>query len=483
MGIREEYIKKINTHLAENMEKVKNDQWRAKYHLMAPIGWINDPNGLCEFKGTYHTFYQYSPLDANGGMKFWGHYSSKDLVNWQEEEIAIFPDIDEDKDGVYSGSALIKDDTAYFFYTGNVKHKGDHDYILTGREQNVILVTSKDCKNFSEKRVVLRNTDFPENMSLHVRDPKVWEEDGIYYMVLGARTKEDKGCILIYKSNDLYNWEFHSVPAGEEDNMGYMWECPDIFTIEGKTILLFSPQGIAAEGYKYNNVYQSGYAIGEFKNDKKELELSNFIELDRGFDFYAPQTFEDSKGRRLMIGWMGVPDAVEHKNPTINNFWQHQLTIPRELVLNNNKVYQVPVVELESLRKDSSFKKAIPLNKGAILDIFKSYTFELSLNFKKCNEFKIELREDCKISFNEKVFKLELGKSGYGRDIRAVEIEFIESIRIFSDNSSLEIFLNNGEEVFTTRIYNTSIDSALKLSGNGIVEIEKWEFYNNFNIV
>ena len=196
--------------------------------------------------------------------------------------------------------------------------------------------------------------------------------------------------------------------------------------------------------------------------------------MDRGFDFYAPQTFEDSKGRRIVIGWMGVPDAIEHKNPTIDNFWQHQLTIPRELILNNNKVYQVPVVELEKLRKGNSIKKEVSLNENTDLDIFESNTFELNVNFKDSNEFEVELREDCKLSFKNKLFKLELGKSGYGRDMRVVEIETIDSIKIFSDNSSLEIFLNNGEEVFTTRIYNDSIDTLLKLSGNGVVTIEKW---------
>ena len=237
---------------------------------------------------------------------------------------------------------------------------------------------------------------------------------------------------------------------------------------------MFSPQGMEAEGYKYNNVYQCGYAVGNFVNDKKELKLGEFLEIDRGFDFYAPQTFEDSKGRRIVIGWMGVPDAVEHKNPTIDNFWQHQLTIPRELVLNYNKVYQVPVVELEKLRKGSSIKKEVYLNKEATLDIFESNTFELNMSFKESNEFEVELREDCKLSFKNELFKLELGKSGYGREMRAVEIEAVDSIRIFSDNSSLEIFLNNGEEVFTTRIYNDSIDTLLKLRGNGTAKIEKW---------
>ncbi|WP_299994955.1 glycoside hydrolase family 32 protein [uncultured Clostridium sp.] len=471
-----DFDKQINECINKNLEAVKIDKWRNKYHIMAPIGWINDPNGLCEFNGKYHCYYQYSPLTPMGGLKFWGHSVSNDLVNWEDKGVALYPDIDEDRDGVYSGSAFVKNDTIYFFYTGNVKYEGEYDYILTGREQNVILVTSKDGINFSEKRVVLKNSDFPKDMSLHVRDPKVWEEDGVYYMVLGARTTDNEGCILLYKSNNLYNWEFVSVPAGKQDNMGYMWECPDIFKLDNNDILMFSPQGIDPKGYKYNNIYQCGYAKGKFNDDKKEFKFNEFIEIDRGFDFYAPQTFEDSKGRRIVIGWMGVPDAIEHKNPTINNFWQHQLTIPRELVLKNNKLYQLPIDELKKLRIGNSIKKDVDLNKGSILDIFESNTFELNIDFRESNKFEIILREDCKLSFSDNVFKLELGKSGYGRDMRAVEIDYIYSIKIFSDNSSLEIFLNNGEEVFSTRIYNDSVDSSLILKGNGIATVEKWNY-------
>lgn len=471
---REELIQEIKKYREKNIDIVNGDKWRNTYHIMAPIGWINDPNGLCQFKDEYHCFHQYSPLHPVGGIKCWGQYTSKDLVNWEERDIPIYPDIDEDRDGVYSGSAFVKDDTIYFFYTGNVKHEGDHDYILSGREQNVILITSKDGINFSEKKVLLRNEDFPGNMSLHVRDPKVWEEDGTYYMVLGARGKDDKGYILLYKSKDLYNWSLHSIPAGGQETMGFMWECPDIFKLSGKDIFMFSPQGLEEEGYKYKNVYQSGYTVGSFKDNKKELQLDQFIEIDRGFDFYAPQTFEDSKGRRIMIGWMGVPDAVEHKNPTIENFWQHQLTIPRELVLKGDKVYQIPIKELETLRKEYKEINNVPLEEGVALELFTSNSFELKLDFENSNEFTIEFREDCKLSFKDGLFKLMLGKSGYGRDERAVEIKSLDKLQIFSDNSSLEIFLNDGEEVFTTRIYNDKVDKYFKVKGDGEVSIEKW---------
>lgn len=473
---KEKFDNEIAQCINENLDTVNIDKWRNKYHIMAPIGWINDPNGLCEFKGKYYCFYQYSPLDPMGGMKFWGEAVSDDLAHWTDKGVALYPDIEEDKDGVYSGSAFVKDDMVYFFYTGNVKHEGEHDYILSGREQNVILVTSKDCVNFSEKKILLRNEDFPGNMSLHVRDPKVWEEDGVYYMVLGARTTDDKGCILLYKSNDLYNWDFVSVPAGELDDMGYMWECPDIFRLGDKDVFMFSPQGMESDGYKYNNVYQTGYELGSFTEDKKTLNLGSFTEIDRGFDFYAPQSFEDSKGRRIFIGWMGVPDAIMHKNPTTDNFWQHQLSIPRQLVLKNDKVYQIPVEELKALRKGNAFEAEVDLSKGVELDIFESNTYELNIKLSNSNKFEICFREDCKLSFENKLFKLELGKSGYGRDLRAVEIESIESIRIFSDNSSLEIFLNDGSEVFSTRIYNDGIDTKLKLNGSANASIEKWNF-------
>lgn len=100
-------------------------------------------------------------------------------------------------------------------------------------------------------------------------------------MVLGARTKNNKGCFLLYKSSDIYNLEFISMPAGQLENMGYMWECPDIFKLDNRDVLLLSPQGMEADVYKYNNLYQCGYVIGEFTNNKKEFLHKEFVELER----------------------------------------------------------------------------------------------------------------------------------------------------------------------------------------------------------
>ena len=169
----------------ENQVRTK-DAWRLDYHLMPPTGWMNDPNGLCQFKGVYHVFYQYAPFDANGDNKMWGHYTTRDWIHWTKEKVAVFPDTPYDQDGAYSGSALIDEGKMYLYYTGNVKHSGRYDYIYVGRAHNVLMVYSEDGVHFSEKQLLMENKDYPSTCSCHVRDPKVWRENGLYHMIFGC---------------------------------------------------------------------------------------------------------------------------------------------------------------------------------------------------------------------------------------------------------------------------------------------------------
>lgn len=480
MIIKQKEVLDVEIYAAINdsKDKIKRDKWALKYHLMPNAGWVNDPNGLCYFNGYYHVFYQYSPLDAKGGLKFWGHCKSKDLINWEDEGIALYPDKEFDRNGVYSGSAIVKDGEMYLFYTGNVKEEGDHDYINTGRQQNVIVVKTKDGIEFSEKQLVLTNDDFPKDFTLHVRDPKVFKDGNLYYMVLGARGKNDLGYVVLYKSLDLINWELHSIPSGGIENLGYMWECPDFIKVDNKEALIISPQGLEADGYLYNNVYQSGYMIGKFTEDKKTFNCGEFIELDRGFDFYAPQTFYDNKGRCILIGWMGLPDIDEYySNPTIENGWQHTLTMPRELSIKDNKIIQKPIDEMKELRQ-----KHVQYNE--VIDKEKSYSqllnkaFELKVVTDNLEgDFNLSLENLCNLEYDSKlkVFKISLGENGFGRKERAVALDKISDIHIFGDSSSLEIFLNSGEEVFTTRVYPVEVNGNMKINCNGQIVLDVWE--------
>ena len=122
---------------------------------------MNDPNGLCQFQGIYHAFFQYSPFDAEGGVKMWGHYTSTNMIDWEYQGTALYPDQPFDCHGVYSGSAFIEDGKMYLYYTGNVKlEDGEYDYIRTGREGNTVLVMTEDGKTFGKKKELMRPSRF-----------------------------------------------------------------------------------------------------------------------------------------------------------------------------------------------------------------------------------------------------------------------------------------------------------------------------------
>ena len=113
-----------NISQIEKNANMKEGRFRLGHHLMPPVGWLNDPNGLCWYKGRYHVFFQYAPFDVEGGLKFWGHYTSEDLLDWKYEGTALYPDSSYDCHGVYSGSSLIDQDKMHLFFTGNVKIDG-----------------------------------------------------------------------------------------------------------------------------------------------------------------------------------------------------------------------------------------------------------------------------------------------------------------------------------------------------------------------
>ena len=207
------FQKDYETWYGENeayRKQVAEDPDRLAFHLMPETGWMNDPNGLCQFKGEYHIYYQYTPFEPTGELKLWGHYKTKDLVTYEQCQPVLFPDSDEDAHGVYSGSAFCENGKINFFYTGNVKlfDRPDYDYINSGRVSNTMYVTSEDGMHFSPKKCLMTNSDYPADISAHVRDPKIIKREDGYYMVLGARDKESKGLVLVYRSDDLTNWKY-----------------------------------------------------------------------------------------------------------------------------------------------------------------------------------------------------------------------------------------------------------------------------------
>ena len=454
-----------NKEIMENRERIKNAKWRQRFHIEPPDGWLNDPNGLSFYKGEYHVYFQYSPIAADGHTpRGWGHYHGADLMHMGYDKAVMMPDIPEDSHGVYSGSAIENDGVLHIFYTGNVKMEGDYDYVTAGRGANVIHVTTADGSEVSEKQVLLRNSDYPDFCSCHVRDPKVWKEGEVWKMVLGARTLDDKGCVLVYESADLINWKYTGKVYKE--GYGYMWECPDYFELGGKGFLSTCPQGLPHYESKWQNLNESGYFPVEGRLE--DSRLGEFAEWDMGFDFYAPQTFLDPQGRRILIGWLGMDNRV-YGNATTKLGWQHCLTIPREVTLGENgRLRQYPIAEFDALRKGErrhadgcTAKYALPL------EICGEPTADFTITL----DGKLELRFDKAKQLFTMKFSDE--KYGCGRGTRNAVVANVSSIRLIADMSSIEVYLNGGETVMSTRFYPDGDCAELEIKG---FEAQVWDF-------
>lgn len=456
-------------------EQINKDPWRLSYHLMPETGWLNDPNGAVQKDGVFHIYHQYVPEDATGGKTHWGHKTSKDLVHFKEEDIFLSPEMPFDKDGVYSGSAIVKDDQIHFFYTGNVKELAG-EYIHYGREQHTVHVVSDDGFNVLKREVVIHHDDYPKGFTAHIRDPKVFEKNGQYYMILGARKADNTGAMLTYQSSDLEDWQYigNFIEGREEE--GFMFECPDFFETEETDVLIMSPQGIQPEGFQYQGQYQAGYLLGhvDWESIKFEAE-TKFKELDRGFDFYAPQSFTDEMGNQILWGWMGMADSSpEFINPTVEKGWQHALTLPRVLTVEAGQLKQRPHQAYEILRRNEE-KGKLELADEAFTGL-SGEIYELKLAFSEgTKNVNLLLRQDTKIIFQDGVITLSHGYSGFGRRKRQIQLNKLFELRIFSDSSSIEIFINDGEYVMTSRVYPNKGSNKINFSADGKINYQKWD--------
>ncbi|MED4171789.1 glycoside hydrolase family 32 protein [Halalkalibacterium halodurans] len=457
---------------------VERDPYRLVYHLMPPVGLLNDPNGFIDWDGTYHLFYQWHPFEAAHGPKFWGHFVSGDLVFWEEKEPALTPSDWFDKNGCYSGSAVADNGKLKLFYTGNVKNENDE------RESYQCVAESEDGLTFTKKGVILH---VPDGYTAHFRDPKVWKRDGIWYLVIGAQTKQIDGHVLLFRSDDLKEWQFAGIVTGSNvrsmGDFGYMWECPDLFHLDGEDVLLVSPQGLEKQGYLYHNVHNTGYFIGRLDYETGELVHGPFKELDRGFEFYAPQTTIDRYGRRILFGWMGVPDQGEEKHPTVKHQWIHAMTLPRELKLVDGKIYQRPVEELKQLRKNEVSRPSVKISEHPQrFEEISGEAFELLLDVEEnqAEVFELTIRDNVRVIFNRGLKRLTLERVSFVDGLtesRHCELAELSSLHLYVDTSAVELFVNEGEEVFTARYFADPANRSIQfktLHGSLTASLKKW---------
>ena len=458
-------------------------RYRLGLHVAPKEGWLNDPNGLCQFRGAYHAYFQYNPEWPERDTKHWRHFVSTDLFHWHDEGTALVTDIPEDRSGVYSGSAYVAPgmapdggDLMCLYYTGNVTYPGGeeagYDYVHAGREANEILVTTDDGINYSMKHVLLRNSDYPDVCTQHVRDPKAWEQNGKLYMLLGARDLDDEGFCLLYESADGVEWSIKSQIYSEE-KFGFMWECPNIVQIDGHDFLAVCPQGLEHEELRFQNMWQAGYfPLPGSIMDTVLVDQDTFAEWDHGYDFYAPQVFVDDAGRSILIGWMGAFDSTWTAAPNGLD-WCHCLTVPRELsVANDGRLLQWPVAELKALRGE---KHELVAGEACTLG---AYLADVELSG-ITGAGALTLDDVLEISFADGRLTVRFADDevAAGRPQRQVPIDTLSGLRVVVDTSAVEIYANGGAEVFSTRWFPTG-EKLTVCSTFEAVQAQAWPLEN-----
>jgi beta-fructofuranosidase len=245
-----------------------------------------------------------------------------------------------------------------------------------------------------------------------------------------------------------------------ESTMGYMWECPDFFTLNGKRVLMFSPQGMQAEGFRNRNLFQSGYLIGEWQPGQRFIRHGEFTEMDHGHDFYAPQSFATPDGRRIVIGWL---DMWESPLPEQQDGWAGMLSLPRELSLSaDNRLQMRPAKEVESLRGAWFPWPVSTLNNQQTTMVDNCEAMEVNLRWdcarSSAEQYGLRFGDGLRIYVDAQQQRLVLERHypQYGLcGTRSVPLTAGAdlNLRIFFDSSSVEVFVNDGEACLSSRIY------------------------------
>ncbi|ENY1939936.1 glycoside hydrolase family 32 protein, partial [Escherichia coli] len=326
------------------------------------------------------------------------------------------------------------------------------------------LATSHDGIHFEKQGCVLT----PPEGIMHFRDPKVWHEDGSWWMVIGARDASDNGQVLLYRGTSLRDWHLEHVLAHSAAGKSYMWECPDFFRCGNFHWLMFSPQGMPPSGYRFRNLFQSGVLAGSWKPGSVFALKGRFEELDYGHDFYAPQSMLAEDGRRIIMAWMNMWDSPV---PTRSEAWAGCLTLPREVFERDGRLCQRPVREVESLRRKCQPLSPVRLQ-GLQLLTENVQAAELLVTWhtvdSHAEHYGVRLGDGLRLYVDNQAGRLVLwryypeeGLDGY-RSVELPDTEYL-TLRIFLDRSSVEVFVNDGEATLSSRIYPQADSRQLSL--------------------
>lgn len=474
-----EELKKAEAGVAK-MAAERNNRWYPKFHIASNGGWINDPNGLCYYQGRWHVFYQLHPYGTQWGPMHWGHVSSTDMLNWKREPIMFAPSLEQEKDGVFSGSAVIGDDGKLkFYYTG---HRWADDQGANWQVQMLAEPDNDELTSATKRGMII---DCPtDKVHQHYRDPKVWKTGDKWYMTFGVCSAEQRGQMWLFSSDDMVRWNYEYVLFEHPDPDVYMLECPDFFPITDengneKWVIGFSAQGSKPKGFMNRNVNNAGYMIGTWTPGEQFKPETEFRLWDCGHNYYAPQSFNDGK-RQIVYGWLS---PFVQPIPMEDDGWCGNLTLPREITLKNGDLVTAPVAEMEGLRESTQNLGDIELGSNeehVIAEDAEAVEIELTIDMKATTAERVGLKVHATddgsytlIAFDDQLGRVVVDRQNatYGdRGYRTAPLTDAElaadelKLRVYVDRGCVEVYVNDGTQALSSYSYAAEGNRAIKLT-------------------
>lgn len=459
-------------------DSLAGDHNRPRYHLSPPANWLNDPNGLIQWNGKYHAFYQYNPGGPHHGTIHWGHAVSDDLLHWRDEPVALSPSPDgPDADGCWSGCAFDDDGTATLLYTGG-RDRQQLPCLATTTDPDLRTWIKDERNPVIEASPAELDVLATEHWEAEFRDHCVWFDEGSWYQLIGSGIEDVGGTVLLYRSEDLRQWTYLGpLLTGDWEGAGHMWECPELLDFGEKQLLHVS---------NYDTV---PYYLGHLADGRFDREQSGI--LDYG-EFYAPQSMDLDDGRSLTWGWIRESRG---ESAQWDAGWSGVLSVPRRLDLDEDgTLRQRPAEELRELRRNHVRHEDLVLAPADsnLLDVRGlALEFDLEVSLDDAEEFGLVLRESpdgverTPIRYAGDELIVGRGRSSQSpetsTDARRMPVDGDRSLslRVFLDGSTLELFANE-HRCLSTRIYPTCEDSdGVSLYANGgsatIDSLDAWE--------
>ncbi|HEU5012693.1 MAG TPA: glycoside hydrolase family 32 protein [Roseiflexaceae bacterium] len=443
-------------------DKLRRDPHRPVYHFVPQSNWMNDPNGLIQWNGVYHMFYQYNPHGAFHGTIHWGHATSRDLVHWEHQPVALAPTPGgPDADGCWSGCAVDDNGTPTLIYTG-----------VHGKAQRPCLATSTDdlltWQKYAGNPIIAAP---PDPAMTDFRDHWVWREDGMWHMIIGSSIN-GVGTVLLYRSHNLRVWEclgpLHTATAEQEPlYTGQIWECPQLLFFDQQAALVISV-------WDRHRLLYTAAMVGTYQNHRFTPE--SIERLDYGDKhFYAPQTLIEPGGRKLMWGWIqeGRPEQAQR-----DAGWSGVMSLPRVVSMHPDGVLSLtPAPELQALRQSRTHLDNIDLARGSMhslevhgdaLEIIVEAELEATATFGLVVRRSPGGEEQTVIGYDAAAKRLFLDRHQAScDDDTALDVQGGELVlhvgeplrlHVFLDRSVIEVFANE-RACLTSRVYPTRADS------------------------